>query len=149
MWRSTCAAAMYDRRCDIDATCLQPPSADGRGSGAAASSSVLHPASAAAARTTQLALRQRMTELPTRRLPLLHGPRVRHRHRGEKRLRVVVLRVRVDLLRRPDLDELAAIHHGYPVAHRANDGEVVRDEEVREAEVALQVLEQVQNLRLD
>ena len=74
---------------------------------------------------------------------------IRDRHRREQRLRVVVLRVRVDLLGRPDLDELAAVHHRDPVAHRAHDGEVVRDEEIREPEVVLEVLEQVQDLRLD
>src|SRR5918992_2977885 len=135
---------MYERRWDIEATCIQPPSTDG--SGAASSSPVLQPPSAAAARTAALTLRQGMTELPTRGLPLLHRPRIRHRHRGEKRLRVVVLRVRVDLLGRPDLYELAAVHHGDAVAHRADDGEVMRDKEVGEAEVALEVLEQVEDL---
>src|SRR5918999_4423581 len=124
---------MYERRWDIEATCIQPPSTDG--SGAASSSPVLQPPSAAAARSAALTLRQGMTELPTRGLPLLHRPWVRHRHCREKRLRVVVLRIRVDLFRRSDLDQLAAVHHGDPVAHGADDGEVVRDEEVGQAEV--------------
>ena len=92
---------------------------------------------------------ERVAELAARRLPLLHRAGIRNRNRGQERLRVVVLRIRVDLLRRADLDELALVHHGDPVAHRADDGEVVRDEEVREAEVPLEVLEQVEDLRLD
>ena len=82
-------------------------------------------------------------------LALALAPRVRDRHGGEERLRVLVLRVRVDLLGRPDLDELALVHDRDLVGHRPHDGEVVRDEEVREPEVALEVLEQVEDLRLD
>ena len=41
------------------------------------------------------------------------------------------------------------MHDGDRVAHAANDGEVVRDEEIGEAELALEVFEQVENLRLD
>ena len=55
----------------------------------------------------------------------------------------------VDLLRGPDLDELAAVHDRDPVAHRAHDGEVVRDEQVGQPELVLEVLEKVEDLRLD
>src|SRR5919108_758423 len=82
-------------------------------------------------------------------LALALTSRVGHGDGGEERLGVLVLRVRVHLLGRADLDELALVHHRDLVAHRADDCEVVRDEEVREPEVALQVLEQVEDLGLD
>ena len=48
-----------------------------------------------------------------------------------------------------DLDDLAEVHHGDPVADVADHREVVRDEDVGEAELALQIGEQVDDLRLD
>ena len=47
-----------------------------------------------------------------------------------------------------DLGDLAQVHHEHTVRDVADDVEVVRDEDVREPEVALQVLEQVEDLRL-
>ena len=48
-----------------------------------------------------------------------------------------------------DLDDLAEVHHRDLVADVAHDGQVVRDEHVREAELVLQVLEQVDHAGLD
>ena len=48
-----------------------------------------------------------------------------------------------------DLDQLAEIHHRHAVADVLHHGEVVGDEQVGEAELALQVLQQVDDLRLD
>ena len=45
--------------------------------------------------------------------------------------------VAIDLLSRSDLDHLAEIHDGDPVGDVPDDREVVRDEEVREAELVL------------
>ena len=92
---------------------------------------------------------ERVAELAAGGLALLHLARIRDRDGGQERLRVGVLGSRVDLLGRADLDELAAVHDGDAVAHRADDGEVVRDEQVGEPEVVLQVLQQVEDLRLD
>ena len=75
--------------------------------------------------------------------------RVRDRHRGEQRDGVRVDRVLVDLVRGPDLDDLAQVHHRDPVGDVADDAEVVGDEHVGEPELVLQVLEQVDDLRLD
>ena len=58
-------------------------------------------------------------------------------------------RLRVELLRRRELDDLAQVHHGDPVRDVAHDAQVVRDEQVREAELVLEVVEQVDDLRLD
>ena len=72
-----------------------------------------------------------------------------HRHGGEQRLGVGVQRVGVDVVARRDLDDLAEVHHRDAVGDVPHDGEVVRDEQVSEAELALQVLEQIDDLRLD
>ena len=48
-----------------------------------------------------------------------------------------------------ELDDAAEIHHGDAVADMLDHGEVVRDEQVGQAELALQVDQQVDDLRLD
>ena len=63
--------------------------------------------------------------------------------------RVGMARVLEERPRVGDLDDLAEVHHGDAVAHVAHDREVVRDEDVGEAELALQIGEQVEDLRLD
>ena len=47
------------------------------------------------------------------------------------------------------LGHLAGVHHGDPVARLGDDAQVVRDEEERGAEVALEVGEDAQDLGLD
>ena len=47
------------------------------------------------------------------------------------------------------LDDATEVHHGDPVADVLDDAQVVRDEEVREAHLRLQVGHEVQDLRLD
>ena len=58
-------------------------------------------------------------------------------------------RVLVQVVRRRQLHDLAEVHHRDPIGDVPDDGEVVRDEEVREVELALQCLEQIDDLRLD
>ena len=58
-------------------------------------------------------------------------------------------RRRIEIVRRRDLDDAAEIHHGDALADVLDHREVVRDEQVGEAELLLQVLEQVDHLRLD
>ena len=53
------------------------------------------------------------------------------------------------LLARSPLHDAAGVHHGQRVRHVADHREVVRDEHVGEAEIALQPPEQVQDLRSD
>ena len=53
------------------------------------------------------------------------------------------------VLRRPDLDDLAEVHHRDPVGDLADDGQVVGDEHVGQAELVLEVLQQVDDLGLD
>src|SRR4051812_49126212 len=75
--------------------------------------------------------------------------RARHRHGRQQRARVRVARMRVEGLAVRDLDDLAEVHHGHAVAHVPHDGEVVRDEHDRQPQLALEVAQQVQDLRLD
>ena len=51
--------------------------------------------------------------------------------------------------RRADLDDLAEVHHRDAVAEVLDDGEVVGDEQDREAEPQLEVAQQVEDLRAD
>ncbi len=53
------------------------------------------------------------------------------------------------VLGRAALDDRAAMHNGDAIAHRAHDGEVMGDEQVGEAELALEVLQKIDDLRLD
>ena len=69
--------------------------------------------------------------------------------RGQQRLRVGVQRAREDALLAALLHGQAEVHHQHVVRDVPDDAEIVRNEEVREAEVALQVGKQVQHLRLD
>ncbi len=78
-------------------------------------------------------------------------PRARlgRRDRVEQRLCVGVQRLLVNGLARSDLAELAEIHDADPVADLLDQGEVVRDEQIGEAELAAELLEEVEHLRLD
>src|SRR5262249_29200473 len=54
-----------------------------------------------------------------------------------------------DAFLRSELDDLAEIHDRDPMGHVLDDGEIVADEEERQAELALQILQQIHDLRLD
>ena len=58
-------------------------------------------------------------------------------------------RVLVELGRRRDFDDPAEIHDCDAIGDVPHDREVVRDEQIREVELLLQLLEQVDDLRLD
>ena len=75
--------------------------------------------------------------------------RIGDRHRREQRLGVRMDRPLVELLGRRELDDLAEVHDGDAVGDVAHDAEVVRDEDVGQRELVLQVVEQVHDLRLD
>ena len=47
-----------------------------------------------------------------------------------------------------EFDDAPEVHHGDAVGHVGDHGEIVRDEEVRESAVALQIAQQVDDLRL-
>ena len=54
----------------------------------------------------------------------------------------------VQVVRRGELADLAQVHHRHPVADVLDHGQVVGDEHQRQAVAGLQVLEQVEDLRL-
>jgi hypothetical protein len=68
---------------------------------------------------------------------------------GEQCPRVGMGRSAVECVARPDLAELAEIHHGDSVADVADDRQVVSDEQHRQRESSLAILDQVEDLRLD
>jgi len=70
-------------------------------------------------------------------------------HRGQESAGVRVAGKRIYVVAGADLDDLAEVHDGHAVAHVAHDREVVCDEHHREAELALHLAQQVEDLRLD
>ena len=72
-----------------------------------------------------------------------------HREGARERARVRVGGRGEHLAARPLLDHAPRVHHGQPLAHRGERREVVRDEDGRQPEALLEVLEQPQHLRLD
>src|SRR5260370_1233480 len=72
-----------------------------------------------------------------------------HRHGREQRLGIGMLAGAENLPLAPKLDDLAEVHDRNPMSHVLDDGEIVADEEKREAKLALQILQQVHDLRLD
>ena len=71
------------------------------------------------------------------------------RRRRQQRLRVGVQRPREDALLGSLLHDEAQVHHQHVVRDVAHHAQVVRDEQVGQAQVALQVGQQVQHLRLN
>src|SRR5262245_2001589 len=68
---------------------------------------------------------------------------------GQQRARVGMPRVGEQRVRRSVLDDAAEVHHGDLARDVPHHGEVMGDEQVREAKLALQVLKQVDDLALD
>ena len=81
-------------------------------------------------------------------LALAAQRRVGHRHGRQQRLGVRVRRAGVDLVLRPQLGHPAEVHDADPVRDVPHDGQVVGDEDVRQAELVLQLLHQVDDLGL-
>ena len=67
----------------------------------------------------------------------------------QQRLRVRVHRLVVEELSGPDLHHLAEVHHGDHVGDVAHDRQVVGDEQIRQPESGLQVLQQVHDAGLN
>ena len=79
------------------------------------------------------------------------GHRLHHalRPAGQQALGVGVLRLGEDLRGVADLHQLAALHHADAVGEAAHQVQVVGDEQQRHAHLALQLVQQRQDLRLD
>ena len=63
--------------------------------------------------------------------------------------RVLLLRVAEDVVHRALLDDAALLHHAHEVGGDPHHGEVVRDEQIRQTQIALQVGEQIEDLVLN
>jgi hypothetical protein len=75
--------------------------------------------------------------------------RIRQRHSGEQCSRIGMQRLAVELLGAAELGKVAEIHHRDAVADVLDDREVVRDEQIGEPELLLQIHHQVDDLGLD
>src|SRR5436305_5803621 len=71
-----------------------------------------------------------------------------HWYSGAQRLRVRMLRGRVDRALLRCLNELAEIHHRHSIRNVFHHAEIMGDEQVSQAELGLQILQQVDDLRL-
>ncbi len=54
-----------------------------------------------------------------------------------------------DVLRRSKFHNLAKVHHAERVRNVFHDGQIVRNEQIRESKLLLQIRKQVENLRLN
>ena len=77
------------------------------------------------------------------------GTRVRDGNRAHQRLRIRVRRVCEHLTRRTDLNQTPPVHHAHPITQKLHHREVVRDEEERKPVLALEMAEQIHDLRLN
>ena len=68
---------------------------------------------------------------------------------GQQRLRVGMVRWVEDHLRVPELHDSPEVEDGDPVGEEADDSKVVRDEDVGDALVGLQVREEIEDCGLD
>ena len=75
--------------------------------------------------------------------------RVGNRHGGKQRLRIRVQRVGVELVARRQLHHAAQIHHRDAVGDVFDDVQIVRDEQVRQPHALLQIVQEVNHLRLN
>ena len=58
-------------------------------------------------------------------------------------------RVRIQIVGRSELNDIAEVHNGDTVADVLDDVKVMRNEEERQSELLLQVVQQVDDLGLD
>ena len=84
----------------------------------------------------------------TRAAPPATVLRAQHRHGGNQRLRVRMLRRRVDGALLCYLNDLAEIHHCHSVRNVLHHAEIMSDEQIRQSELGLQILQQVDDLGL-
>ena len=68
---------------------------------------------------------------------------------GEQGRRIVMGRTVEDGAGRAELDDLAQIHHRHPIGDPPDDIEIMADDEIGEAQLALHLGQQVQHLALD
>ena len=72
-----------------------------------------------------------------------------HRNIGQQGAGIGVLGILVDAIDRADLHDLAEVHDGNALAQIAHCIQIVRDQEVGHADIALQIGKQIEDLCLD
>ncbi len=75
--------------------------------------------------------------------------RIRNGHSGKKRPSIRVFSVAVDGLAGGDFDNLSQIHDRHSVADMLDHPEIVRNEKIGEMHLLLELLEEIDDLRLD
>ena len=75
--------------------------------------------------------------------------RIGHRNGRQQCFRVWMLRILKELIRTAKLNDVAQIHHHDAIAQVLNDAQIVGNKDVRQAVFLLQILQQVQDLRLN
>ncbi|EAU65581.1 conserved hypothetical protein [Stigmatella aurantiaca DW4/3-1] len=93
--------------------------------------------------------RQRRRHVPLKQDALLPVLRIGHRHGRQQGLGVRVAGVAVQLRGLRQLHDLPQVHHRHPRGDVLHDLQVMRDEEVGELQLPLQVHQEVDDLRLD
>ena len=86
---------------------------------------------------------------PRRMMRVAPALRIRCGHRRQQRLRVGMVRRVEQRVALGQLHQPAEIHHRDPVRDVPHHRQIVRDEQIRDAEPLLQVLQQVHHLRAD
>lgn len=81
--------------------------------------------------------------------PRAFGARGWNWNRSKQRLSIWVQRARENFVGRGFFHDLAKIHHRHSIRDILDDGQVVRDEQIREIEPLLKLAKQIQHLRLN
>ena len=85
-------------------------------------------------------------DLTAGRCPLAPQRRVNMRNRSHERSCVWVQRIAVQFVRGRSFYNPSHIHDCYEITGELDDGQIVGDEQIGQAEFPLQILEQIQNL---
>ena len=75
--------------------------------------------------------------------------RVGHRYSGDEGLSIRVSGMAINLITISQLDNSAQIHHSHSITEVTYGGQIMGNEQVGQSQVALQLLEQVEDLSLD
>jgi len=91
----------------------------------------------------------RTERIPLQDHPPPFGSGVRRWDRGQERLRIGMKRIPVELIALCELHDLPEVHDCYPVADVLHHPEIMGDEQIGEAQLLLEILEEIDHLSLD
>src|SRR5690554_3752354 len=92
---------------------------------------------------------ERAREITGQNEPLFFAPRVGTWRGAHQRFCIRMKGSGVELRRRPLFDHTPEVHHGDTMAEVFDNRKIVRDEEISEPELLLEVFQKVDDLRLD